>query len=442
MGKVFAYTHKHPKMKIIIIGAGFAGLKLARTLNNKPGIEVLLLDRNNYHQFQPLFYQVATAGLDASNISFPLRKIFHKSKNVRIRLAKVIAIQEEEKNVITDIGNFSYDQLVIATGADTNFFGNEQLSEKCFAMKSTVEALQIRHRLIQNIEDALVIEDKATRQQLMTIVIVGGGPTGVELAGAIAEMKKYNLPYDFPEMDFSSMKIILVEATANTLNNMSEKSHKQSKYYLEKLGVTVILNTFLKDYNGETVLLSSGETIQAATVIWAAGISGNIPGGIEPELIAKGRRIIVDRFNCIVGKVDIYAVGDVALMKTPTYALGHPQVANVAIHQAKNLAENFLRQNNANKDRINWKEFEYADKGSMATVGRHLAVVDLPNPKIHFGGLLAWLVWMFLHLMLILGVKNKLQTFINWAYNYLTFDQSLRLIFKEFYKPIRKNTVG
>ena len=418
-------------MKVVIIGAGFAGIKLARTLNNKKGIDVLLIDQFNYHQFQPLFYQVATAGLDASNISFPLRKLFHKSKNVRIRLGKVTNIQAKESVIETDFGEVRYDHLIIATGADTNFFGNQKLAALCFPMKSTVEALQLRHRIIQNFEDVVVCENEEERNRLMTIVIVGGGPTGVELGGAIAEMKKYNLPYDYPEIDFSKMTIYLLEGTGATLSPMSKKSQEQSQLYLEKLGVTVKLNTLLKEYDGSIATLSTGETISTSTVIWAAGIRGNVPEGIEPNLIARGNRIKVDRLHKMVGSQNIYALGDVAYMETPKYPNGHPQVATVAIDQAYNLGKNLLKFETASNLTV-LHEFEYNDKGSMATVGRNLAVVDLQKPRLHFGGIFAWLIWMFLHLMLILGVKNKLQVFINWAYNYITFDQSLRLIFKEF----------
>ena len=421
-------------MKVVILGAGFAGMKLAQSLNNKAGFEVLLIDKFNYHQFQPLFYQVATAGLDASNISFPLRKAFHKSKNVRVRLTKVIGIEPVEKKVTTEIGDIEYDQLVIATGADTNFFENQKLIEYAFPMKSTIEALQLRHRLIENFENVVSSKDPAEIQKLMTIVIVGGGPTGVELGGAIAEMKKYTLPNDYPEIDFSKMKIFLLEGTGATLGPMSKKSQEQSQKYLERLGVTVILNTVLKDYDGETAMLSNGETITTSTVIWAAGIKGNVPEGIDPALIVRGNRIKVDRFNKVVGQQNMYAVGDVAYMETPKYPKGHPQVANVAINQAKNLANNLRRLEMKSKANM-LEEFEYEDKGSMATVGRNLAVVDIPKPRLHFGGFLAWLIWMFLHLVLILGVKNKIQVFINWVYNYITYDQSLRLIFKVFYRP-------
>jgi len=421
-------------MKVVILGAGFAGIKLARSLNDKAGFAVLLIDKFNYHQFQPLFYQVATGGLDASNISFPLRKVFHKSKNVRIRLTKVTGVVPSENKITTEAGDISYDILVIASGADTNFFGNQKLMEFSFPMKSTIEALQLRHRLIENFENVVLSDNEEEIQKLMTIVIVGGGPTGVELGGAIAEMKKYNLPKDYPEIDFSKMKIYLLEGAGATLGPMSKKSQEQSQKYLEKLGVTVILNTVLKDYDGDTAILSSGETIKTSTVIWAAGIKGNVPEGIDPSLIVRGNRIKVDRFNRVLDQQNIYAVGDVAYMETPNYPKGHPQVANVAINQAKILANNLRRMEmRSNRDML--EEFEYHDKGSMATVGRNLAVVDIPKPKLHFGGFFAWLIWMFLHLVLILGVKNKIQIFINWMYNYITYDQSLRLIFKVFYKP-------
>lgn len=421
-------------MKVVIIGAGFAGLKLARSLNNKSGFEVLLIDKFNYHQFQPLFYQVATAALDASNISFPLRKAFHKSKNVRIRLATVLEIQPKNKLVIADTGDIPYDILVIATGADTNFFGNQQMMENAFPMKSTVEALQIRHRLIQNFEDVLIVKDPEQVKRLMTIVIVGGGPTGVEMSGAIAEMKRYVLPADYPEIDFKQMKIYLMEGGPKTLGVMSEKSAEESCKYLKHIGVEVHTNVHVKDYDGFTATLSSGEKIEAATVIWAAGIRGNVPKGIDPSLVARGNRIKVDRYNKVLGFDNIYALGDVAYMETPKYPNGHPQVANVAINQAKNVANNLRRMEmKSNTDTL--EEFEYHDKGSMATVGRNKAVVDIPKPKLHFKGFFAWLIWMGLHLVLILGVKNRLVVFINWVYNYITYDQSLRLIFKVFYKP-------
>ena len=406
---------------------------LARKLNNKAGFEITLIDRFNYHQFQPLFYQVATGGLDASNISFPLRKVFQKSKNVHIRLATVKQVVPEQQLVLTDSGSINYDVLVLATGADTNFFGNARLIENTFPMKSTTEALQIRHRLLQNFEDALVVQDQAVVDKLLTVVVVGGGPTGVELSGAIAEMKKWVLPKDYPELDFSRMKIILLEGGPKTLGPMSEKSSAQSRQYLERLGVTVMTNNVVKDYDGDLVTLNSGETIPAATVIWAAGIKGNVPAGIQPELIVRGNRIKVDRYSRVQGFENLYALGDVAHMETPKFPNGQPQVAPVAIQQAEALAENLLKLER--RSGVEMEEFEYFDKGSMATVGRNLAVVDIPKPKLHFKGFFAWLIWMFLHLLLLLGVKNRLFVFLNWFSNYFTHDQSLRLIFKSFNRP-------
>lgn len=424
-------------MKVVIVGAGFGGLRLARKLNNKAGFEVTLVDRFNYHQFQPLFYQVATAGLDASNISFPLRKVFHKTNNVKIRLAELKQVVAAENKIITDTEQISYDVLVIATGADTNFFGNTQMAENAFPMKSTVEALQLRYRLLQNFENALTVTDKTELQRLMNFVIVGGGPTGVELSGALAEMKKYVLPKDYPELDFSDMNIYLLEGTAKTLATMSEKSSAKSLKYLERLGVKVMTNTLVKEYNGNTVTLSDGNFITAGTVIWAAGIKGNVPHGIDPSLIARGNRIKINQRCLVNGYDNIYAIGDIAYMETSAYPNGHPQVAPVAMQQADLIAGNLKlieRKGNLSQQ----YEFVYNDKGSMATVGRNLAVVDVPKPKLHFGGFFAWMIWMGLHLMLILGVKNRFFVFSNWLYNYITYDQNLRLIFKEFNKPDKK----
>jgi NADH dehydrogenase len=415
-------------MKIIIVGGGFGGLKLARKLSNKKGIEILLIDKFNYHQFQPLFYQVATAGLDASNIAFPLRKAFQRSKNIRIRVAELKEIKASENKIITGTGEERYDILVLATGADTNFFGNQQLEEHAFPMKSTVEALQLRFKLVQNFEDALTAKNEEDLQRLMNIVVVGGGPTGVEISGALAEMKRYVLPKNYPELDLSKMNIFLLEGTQKTLAHMSEFSSDRSKKYLEKLGVKVMTGSHVKDYDGKNIQLQDGQTIPSATVLWAAGIKGNIPGGIDKSLIARGNRIKVDRQNKVIGSQNIYAIGDLAYMETPKYPQGHPQVATTAIQQAKLLAENLLK---INADKTDLEEYEYKDKGTMATVGKNLAVVDIPKPKLHFGGWLAWMIWMSLHLMLILGVKNKFFVFLNWLYNYISYDQSL-LIFKEF----------
>lgn len=423
-------------MRMVIIGGGFAGLQLARRLNNKEGVEVLLIDRFNYHQFQPLFYQVATGGLDASNISFPLRKVFHDSKNVRFRLAEVKNIDANSNTVQTDIGDFEYDALVLATGAGTNFFGNSNLEKFAYPMKSTSEALQLRHHLIHNFEEALNAKSEEDLQQMMNIVVVGAGPTGVEVSGTLAEMKNKVLPKDYPELDFSNMQIYLLEGSGHTLLNMSEKSREQSERYLRDLGVNVQLNTIVKDYDGRFVTLTNGDKISTRTVIWAAGIKGNVPKGVNPELVVRGNRIKVDRYNKVQGYYNIYAIGDIAYMETPKYPNGHPQLANVAINQGKTLADNILKQVHNPSEALT--EFEYKDKGSMATVGRHKAVVDMPKPKIHFGGFLAWFVWMGLHLVLILGVKNRLQIFLNWFYKYFTFDQSLRLLFEDFYKDRKR----
>ncbi|MFC4261390.1 NAD(P)/FAD-dependent oxidoreductase [Ferruginibacter yonginensis] len=425
-------------MKLVIIGGGFGGLRLARSLSNKAGFDITLIDRFNYHQFQPLFYQVATAGLDASNISFPLRKVFHNSKNVHFRMAEVTAIHHNQNKVATDIGDFEYDQLVIATGADTNFFGNEQMAANAMPMKSTVEAIQLRHRMLKNFEDATATTDPEELQRLMNIVVVGGGPTGVELSGAIADMRRFVLPKDYPDLDFSKMNIILLEGSTKTLAAMSEKSSQQSQQYLEKLGVKVTTNAILTSYDGKVATLKDGTTIPTALVIWAAGIKGNIIPGLNETIIAKGNRLKVNEYCKVQGFENIYAIGDVAYMEADAaYPNGHPQVAPVAIQQADMLVNNLKwLQMKSNNDRM--IAFEYNDKGAMATVGRKLAVVDVPKPKIHFGGLLAWLVWMFLHLMLILGVKNRLSVFFNWFYNYFTKDQNLRLIFKVNYKERNK----
>ena len=418
-------------MKVVIVGGGFGGLKLARSLNNKKGFEVILIDKVNYHQFQPLLYQVATAGLDASNISFPLRKVFHKSKNVRIRLAEVKEIVPSQNKLITSAEEIDYDILVLATGTETNFFGNQQLVDYAFPMKSTVDALQIRHKLIRNFEEALLVKDAAELQRLMNIVVVGGGPTGVELSGALAEMKHYVLPKDYPELDFSKMNIYLLEGGSKTLGNMSEKSAADSYRYLTRLGVKVLTNTIVNNFDGDNVQLKDGNTIPSKTVIWAAGVTGSIPPGFDKSLIARGNRLIVDRYLRLKGFENIYVIGDLAYMETPKYPKSHPQLASAAIQQGKLLAEN-LKKLQAN-DR-EFTEFEYRDKGTLATVGRNLAVADFPKPKLHFGGFIAWIIWMSLHLVLILGVKNRFFVFSNWVYNYFTYDQSLRLIFPEFYK--------
>lgn len=416
------------KKRIIIIGAGFAGLRLAQDLEHTD-YDVLLIDKNNYHQFQPLMYQVATARLEPASISFPLRKVFQHSKNVRIRIADVWSVDTENKTLLTSIANFYYDYLVIAFGCTTNYFGNSQIEKFAFPMKSVPEAIQLRNRILQTFEDALIAEP-ADLQSLMNFVVVGGGPTGVELAGALAEMKKNILPKDYPEKDFSLLTIYLLEGSPNVLNPMSEASQKKSRKYLEELGVIVKTSTFVSDYDGHTVTLQNQETIASKNVIWAAGITGNLLEGIPKESITRGNRLIVNRFNQLENQDSIFALGDIAFMATPKYLVGHPQVASVAIEQAQVLAKNF-KAKLKNKPQI---EYEYHDKGSMATIGKRKAVVDLP--KFSFQGRLAWFTWMFVHLMLILSVKNKLSIFITWMFSYFNNDSTLRVLMKPAEKKV------
>jgi NADH dehydrogenase len=407
----------------MIIGGGFAGLKLARELNNIAGIDILLLDKLTFHQFQPLFYQVATASIEATNTSFPLRKIFQHSKNVRIRITEVLEIIPEKNMVISDNSQYYYDRLIIATGTETNFFGNQQIQSLAFPMKSTLEALRLMNRIINNFEDALDLTNRADEEKIMSIAIVGAGPTGVELAGALAEMKKNILPNDYPDLDLSLMNIYLLDHSRRPLAAMSERSGQDAKKYLEEMGVILRLGIGVLEFNGNELLLDDGNLLHVKTVIWAAGVKGALPKGIEPESIARGNRIKVDRFNKVLKYWNIYAIGDIAYMETPLYPNGHPQLASVAGSQAKHLAKN-IKHLMKNQSMI---PFEYVNRGVMATIGKRKAVVDLTNPKMHIKGRLAWLIWMFLHLFLILGVKNKVQIFINWVYKYFTADQSLRL---------------
>jgi NADH dehydrogenase len=406
--------------RIVILGAGFAGLQLARQLSNT-SFDITLIDRYNFHQFQPLFYQVAAARIEPSSISFPLRKIFQRKKNVHIRIAEVKEIVSQTNTVVTDIGKYTYDYLVVATGCTTNFFGNKEIAEKAFPMKSTTEAMALRNRILMNFEDALSA-DGTDLEEIMNLVVVGGGPTGVELSGALAEMKRNVLPKDYPDMDFSRLNIYLLEGSPVTLGPMSKASQQKSQQYLEELGVKVWTEAIVEQYDGKAVQLKDGRSIRTRNLIWAAGVAGNVPAGIPKETVQRGNRLKVDRHNKVEGFDNIYALGDVAYMETPKYPKAHPQVANVAINQAKLLARNFK----ASLSGGSWKEFEYKDPGSMATVGKRKAVVDLP--KFSFQGRLAWFTWMFLHLMLILSVRNKLFIFINWAISYFTNDTTLRLI--------------
>lgn len=408
------------KQKIIIVGGGFGGIQLARGLDKKL-FDVLLIDKINHHQFQPLFYQVATSQIEPANISFPFRHIFKNKSNVLIRLAEVTRIHPEQNKITTTIGDFEYDYLVIAIGCKTNFFNNKKICQHSFTLKTTYDAIKIRNHILQTFEN--IISAKETEKEaLRNLVIVGAGPTGVELAGAFAEIKKNILPKDYPRIDFSKFKISLIEGTQNTLNNMSFKASHASREYLENMGVQLLTETFVTDYDGSMLKLSSGKQIHTKTVIWAAGVIANQIEGLSSKSITKGNRLIVNRQNRVINSDNIYAIGDIAYMETPKYPKGHPQVANVAINQALYLAKNFKRTIQGRT----LKEYEYKDLGSMATIGRHKAVVDFPFIRIK--GYFAWLIWMFLHLMLILSVRNKLIIFIDWAWVYFTKDSSLRLI--------------
>jgi len=409
--------------RLVIIGSGFAGLKLAQKLKNSV-FQIVLIDKYNYHQFQPLFYQVATSGIEPSAISFPLRKIFQKVKNVFIRITEVTFIDTEKQIINTTLGNIYYDYLVVATGANTSYFGMKSLEEHSLPMKTTEEALNLRNSILQNFEDALSCKNETDREGHLNITVVGGGPTGVEVSGALAEMKKFVIPKDFKELDSSKIHIYLLEAANKLLNGMSEIASLKAKIFLKSLGVEVITNTAVTNYDGKTVELSDGKKIISNTLIWTAGIKGNIINGLNSDILGKGNRIKVNRYNQIQGYENIFALGDIALMTEEKYPNGHPQVAQVAIQQARLLAKNLLRIQ-FNKP---LQPFKYKNFGSMATIGRNRAVVDFPF--VRFQGIFAWFVWMFVHLMSIVGVKNRLLLFINWFWNYVTYDQSLRLIIR------------
>ncbi|MBP6661796.1 MAG: NAD(P)/FAD-dependent oxidoreductase [Paludibacter sp.] len=405
--------------KLVIIGGGFAGLQLAKSLHNKD-LKILLIDKQNHHQFQPLLYQIASARLEPASISFPFRKIFQKYNNIDFRMADVLKILPTSKKILTSSGQITYDHLVIATGCKTNYFGNEQMSQHALSMKTTQEAIKIRNKILISFEQEIFATEEE-KTAINNIVIVGAGPTGVELSGAFAELKNNILPKDYPSLDFSRLNIILVEGSKNTLNNMSDAAKIASRKFLEELGVQIRTETIINTYDGNIATLSTGEQIPTRNLIWAAGVTGNIVSGLQPEDIIRNR-YIVDRYNRLKNYSNIYALGDIAYMETPKYKTGHPQVANVAINQAKNLGENIINTLNGGA----LKEYEYRDLGLMATIGKHKAVVDLPF--LRFNGVIAWYIWMFLHLMLILSVRNKLIVFFNWAWSYITKDTSLRLI--------------
>ena len=409
--------------RVVIAGAGFGGLELAKRLSKGP-FQVVLIDKNNYHQFQPLFYQVAMSGLEPSSIVFPLRKMFQKKQNVHFRMTTVDSVDTAGNLVHTPIGSLSYDYLVLAIGAETNFFGNEHLARMTIPMKSISEALYLRNTILNDLEKALSARTDEERQGLVDIVVVGGGPTGVEVSGALAEMRKFILPKDYPELNPEEMDIMLAEGSSRLLNSMSEESSAAALKFLEKLQVQVKLNAMVTGYDGEWLEMNDGSRIRAKKVIWAAGVIGGKMEGLPQDAITRGNRIRVDRCNRVQGLERVFAIGDIAYMEEEAFPKGHPQVAQVAIQHARNMAANFRRS----LDTATWKPFSYKDLGSLATVGRNRAVVDLPYFKTQ--GAFAWLIWLLVHLYQLIGFKNRIFVFINWVWNYLTYDQSLRLIIR------------
>ncbi|MBT8267538.1 MAG: NAD(P)/FAD-dependent oxidoreductase [Bacteroidia bacterium] len=417
---------KYPR--IIIVGGGFAGVNLAKTLANKP-FQIVLLDQHNYHTFQPLLYQVSSAGLEPDSIAYPLRKIIKNHKHSFFRMAEVERIISEENKIVTSIGPLTYDHLVIATGTKTNFFGNKSIEVHSMPMKKVPQALDIRSLILQNLEAATIAESKTERQSFLDFVIVGGGPTGVELAGAIAELKNHIVPRDYPDLDASDMSIHLIEGSSRLLANMSENASHKAKQFLIELGVQIHLSVQVKNYDGLKVETNSDLIINSETLIWAAGVTGNPVHGLDAKVFSsRGQRYEVNQFNQVDGYSNIYALGDIALMRTTNFPEGHPQVAQPAIQQGKLLGKNLLRSLKGKA----MKPFVYKDKGSMATIGRNKAVVDMKHFK--FSGFFAWFVWMFIHLMALVGFRNRVIVFFNWTYNYINFDKAARLIIRPFKK--------
>ncbi|CAM1345206.1 NAD(P)/FAD-dependent oxidoreductase [Tenacibaculum amylolyticum] len=414
--------------RVVIIGGGFAGLAVARGLEGKE-LQVVLLDKHNYHTFQPLLYQVATGGLEPDSIAFPLRKRFNNIENFFFRLAEVTGIDSEEKEIETSIGNLHYDYLVIATGSTTNFFGSTNIKKYTMEMKSIPQSLNIRSLILENFEEALLTSDLEERKKLMNFVIVGGGPTGVELAGALAEMKKGILPKDYPDLDIRLMKINLIQGADCLLKGMSPKASEKAEDFLIKLGVDVWKDLRVFDYDGDMVKTDGTDNFRAATVIWAAGVKGAAIEGLESEcVVERAERYKVDEFSRVQHHDTIFAIGDVACMKSEKYPYGHPMMAQPAIQQGQLLAKNILAELRGKP----MKPFAYNDKGSMATVGRNKAVVDLNKWK--FQGVFAWFVWMFVHLFSLIGFRNKAVVFLNWVYNYIRFDRETRLIIRPYKK--------
>ena len=412
--------------RVVIIGGGFAGLAAAKGLEEQE-LQVILIDKHNYHTFQPLLYQVATGGLEPDSIAFPLRKLFNDVENFYFRLAEVQKINPQKKIVETSIGNLEYDELIIATGSKTNFFGNTNIQKYTMEMKSIPQSLNIRSLILENFEEALLTSNIEERNALMNFIIVGGGPTGVELAGALAEMKKGILPKDYPDLDIRKMQINLIQSSDCILKGMSTKASEKAEDFLINLGVNVWKNLRVLDYDGKIVTTSGQDHFKAETVIWAAGVQGEMIDGLHAEcVIERAARIKVNEYNQVLSHPNIYAIGDVACMASEEKPYGHPMMAQPAIQQGRLVAKNIL----AKLFNKTLKAFVYNDKGSMATIGRNKAVVDLPKWK--FQGVFAWFVWMFVHLFSLIGFRNKAIVFLNWVYNYIRFDRETRLIIRPY----------
>jgi NADH dehydrogenase len=412
--------------RVVIVGGGFAGINLAKTLANK-NLQVVLIDKHNYHTFQPLLYQVSSSGLEPDSIAYPLRKIIKKHKTSFFRLAEVNEIQPEQKKIKTSIGDLTYDYLVLATGTKTNFFGNNEIESNSMPMKTVPQALNIRSLILQNFEKAAIANTKEEREAYLNFVIVGGGPTGVELAGAIAELKNNILPRDYQDLNANDMHIHLLEGSTRVLPPMSEHASEKAERFLKTLGVNVHCNTQVTDYDGLEVSTNTDLQLKSETLIWAAGVTGAPVDGLNASaLVERANRYKVNEFNQVEGYDNIFAIGDIAQMTSEDYPKGHPQVAQPAIQQGNLLGKNLLRLINKKP----MKPFVYNDKGSMATIGRNKAVVDLKAFK--FGGFFAWFIWMFVHLMSLVGFRNRVIVFFNWTYNYINFDKAARLIIRPF----------
>ncbi len=413
--------------RVVIVGGGFGGISLAKKLGHKE-VQVVLLDKHNYHTFQPLLYQVSTGGLEPDSIAYPIRKVLKDYPNFFFRLAEVTNVDAEQKSIHTNIGSLNYDYLVLATGSETNFFGNTEIEKHGMAMKTIPESLNLRSLILENFEQALLTDDLHERDALMNFVIVGGGPTGVELAGALAEIKKGILPKDYPDLDTRRAQINLIQSGNRILNAMSPKASQKAEDFLEKLGVHVWKDTRVTGYDGKVATTKTDLTFETATLVWAAGVRGALVKGVDSEALIAGGRISVNEFNQLVQWPNIFAVGDVACAASDEHPRGHPMMAQPAIQQGKHLGDNLVRL----LDGEPMKPFKYWDKGSMATVGRNKAVVDLP--KFKFQGVFAWFVWMFVHLFFLIGFRNRMVVFVNWVYNYVRFDREARLIIRPFEK--------